>query len=210
MKVAVLSESLADEAAIRILVDGILGRQTQLITPPRLRTRGWPSVLQVLPSVLKHLHYRTDAEAFVLVVDSNDSPVHQNAHDQPGGADQQCRLCQLREVVGRVQSQLRPVSGRPPIKTAAGLAVPGIEAWYRCGLDPHVTEAAWIQALQSRTYPYTKNSLKRDVYGTDRPSLDLETQRAVEEARRLVRNLPVIEGLFPNGFGVLARGVRSW
>jgi len=209
MKVAILSESSADEAAIRILVDGILSRQTRpiAISP---QTRGLSSVFKVLPPVFKHLHYHTDTEAFVVVVDSDRSPVHQNAHEQPGGANEQCRLCQLRGVVAQVQGQLRPVPGRPPIKTAIGLAVPEIEAWYRCGLDPHVTEAAWIQALQSRIYPYTKNSLKRDVYGAERPSLELETQRAVEEARRLVRNLPVIEGLFPNGFGALARDVRSW
>ena len=76
MKVSVLSESSADEAAIRILVDGILGTETEPIPPPRLRTRGWPSVLKDVPTVVRHLHYRTDADAFVLVVDSDDSPLH--------------------------------------------------------------------------------------------------------------------------------------
>ena len=40
MKVAVLSESPADEAAIRILIDGILGRPTQSADMPPIRTRG--------------------------------------------------------------------------------------------------------------------------------------------------------------------------
>ena len=40
MKVAVLSESPADEAAIRILIDGILGRPTQPADMPPIRTRG--------------------------------------------------------------------------------------------------------------------------------------------------------------------------
>lgn len=83
MTLAVLSESQAEEAAIRILVNGILGRETRPVAGPPLRSRGWPSVLNVLPSVLKHLYYRTDAEAFVVVVDSNTSPVHQIGHNLP-------------------------------------------------------------------------------------------------------------------------------
>jgi hypothetical protein len=210
MKVAILSESPADEVALRILVEGILGMETQPIASPRLRARGWPSVLDVLPAVLKHLHYHTDAEAFVLVVDSNHSRVHQLGHEQPGCADSQCRLCRLQAVVARVHGELRPIPGRLLIKTAIGMAVPAIEAWYRCGLDPQVTEAAWTRGLQSKTYPYTKGKLKQDVYGTDRPLLELEMSCAVREASRLVQSLPFLEHSFPNGFGSLAREVRGW
>jgi len=47
MKIAVLSESPADVAAIHILIDGLLGRLTQPIEPPQQsRTRGWSVVLQ--------------------------------------------------------------------------------------------------------------------------------------------------------------------
>lgn len=210
MRVAILSESSADEAAIRILVGGILGEPTHPISPPSLRSRGWPSVRQVLPTVLKHLHYHTDAEGLILVVDSNHSPVHQSAHDETGGANPQCRLCQLREIVGRVLTHLTPVPNRPPIRTAVGLAVPAIEAWYRCGVDPHVTEAAWVLALQSGSYPYTTTSLKRAVYGTERYSLELETRCATEEAQRLAQNLNALEQMFPGGFGALASEVRNW
>src|SRR4051812_24290344 len=109
MKVAVLSESSADEAAIRILVNGILGGQTQEVPPLSYRSRGWPSVIRVLPAVLKYLHYRTDADAVVVIADSDDSPIHQSAHDQAGGEDAQCRLCQLREVVYLETRRLVPV-----------------------------------------------------------------------------------------------------
>lgn len=210
MKVAVLSESPADEAAVRILVDAILGRQTQPVGIFPLKARGWSATFAVLPTVLKHIHYRTDAEALVVVVDSDDSPVHLPTHEQPGGVVQECRLCRLRQVVDQEQKQLRPVSNRPSIKTALGVAVPAIEAWYRCGVDPHVTEAAWILALQSRSYPYTRNSLKQDVYGMERPLLALETRRATEEAQRLLQSLALLESLFPAGFGSLAREVRGW
>lgn len=210
MKLAVVSESPADEAAVRILVEGILRTQTQPIASPPLRTRGWPSILQLLPGVLKGLYYRTDAEALALVVDSNDSPSHQKAHNAPGAAHMRCRLCRLREAVAQAQSQTRHMKGRLAIKTAIGLAVPAIEAWYRCEHDPHVTEAAWVQGLQSGNYPYSKNDLKRDVYGTDRPSLAVETHHAVDEARRLVQMIDVLESSFPGGFGALASDVRRW
>jgi len=59
MKVAVLSESPADEAAVRILVSGILGRQTRAVALPLLRTRGESGVFAVLPVVFKHLHFHT-------------------------------------------------------------------------------------------------------------------------------------------------------
>jgi hypothetical protein len=211
MRVAVLSESPADEAAIRILVDGILGRQTQPIVPP-LRSRGWPSVLHNLPVVLKHLHYRTDAEALVVVVDSDRSHLHRPEHNQPGRADSACRLCQLRDIITQTQSHLRPQSSRQPpsIQTAIGVAVPAIEAWYRCGIDPHVSEGTLDQRLHTESTTHIKNSLKRDAYGTDRPSLPLETQVAIEAARLLVQNLPILEQLFPNGFGPLAHSVRTW
>jgi hypothetical protein len=86
MKLTVFSESPADDAAVRIIVDALLGIQTQSIALPTLRTRNWPSVHDDLPFVLKHLHYQTDAEAFVVVVDSDNSPIHQQTHDEPDGA----------------------------------------------------------------------------------------------------------------------------
>ena len=84
MKVAILSESGADEAAVRILVGGALGREALSVAMPPIRTRGWPSVLQVIPTIMRYLHYRTDAEALVIVADANHSPLHQLLHEEPG------------------------------------------------------------------------------------------------------------------------------
>jgi hypothetical protein len=190
MKIAVFSESSADEAAIRILVEGLLSQQAaELADLPALRTRGWPSVRQVLPTVIKALHYQTDAEALVVVVDSDLSPIHHSEHDEAGKALLKCRLCQLREVIQKTQTQLRPVANRPRLRVALGLAVPCLEAWFRYGLDAQVTEAAWLQAQPSGKYPFDGRRLKEAVYGTDRPSLELETTRMCEEARRWSRSL---------------------
>jgi hypothetical protein len=209
MKVAVFSESSADEAGIGILAQALLpGQALEGADLPALRTRGWPSVRQVLPAVLMSLHYQTHAEGLVVIVDSDLSPVHLPAHDP--AAAQGCRLCQLQQVVVATRQKLQPVPNRPPLRVALGLAVPSLEAWWRCGIDAHVTEAAWLVALQSRQFPYDVNRLKVAVYGTDRPGLDLETVRMTEEATRVAQDLARLETSFPNGFGPLAREICSW
>jgi hypothetical protein len=207
MKVAVYSESPADEAAVRILVEAVLGRKTQHM--PFSAPPGWSSVFSYLHKVLKHLHYNTDTEALVVVVDSDESTTHEPAHDQPNGANPKCRLCGLREEIFEIKKYLSAVPGRAEIKTAVGLAIPAIEAWYLCGRDPHLTEALIIQKTSAQIVPF-KKQLKRDVYGTDRPSLELEMKHAIEEATRLATMLDDLETFFPNGFGPLARDVRNW
>ena len=87
MKVAFFAESPADQAAITIFTEAILGSKTSFVSHAGLRNRGWPSVRTVLPAVLKELHYHTDAEGFVLVVDSNGSPPHVSAHEAPGTSE---------------------------------------------------------------------------------------------------------------------------
>jgi hypothetical protein len=210
MKLAVFSESPADEAAIRILTDGLLGRPTEPADLPSLRTRGWPSVRNVLPTVIKHLHYGFYADALVVVVDSDLSPVHLPEHDLARVAPEQCRLCQLRKVVNETLPILRPVKNRAPLRVGLGLAVPSLEAWLRCGHDPHVTEAAWIVALQSQQFPYDVRRLKEAVYGIDSPDLALETECMTREASRLAQELSALGKSFPNGFGGLASAVGGW
>jgi len=207
MKLVVLSESPEDETAIRILVDGILGTHTDHVAPPFLRTRGWSQLLTVLPGVLKHLHYHTDADALVVVVDSDDSVPHRQNHRLPESAS--CRVCRLRSLADQVQSDLTEVPNRSPLNTAFGLAVPALEAWLRCGTDPHAVEATLIQRPDGRTRAL-RQQLKRDVYGMDRPSPQARMARAVEEAQRLVQMLEEFERCFPDGFGSFAREVRSW
>jgi hypothetical protein len=210
MKVCILSESSADEAAIRILVDGILGKVSERIEGAPLRSRGWPAVFQVLPATIRKLYYHTDAEALVVVLDSDHTSVHVAQHEDPGKEDDECRLCTLRKKVRHVLGGLSPVKGRSELRIGLGLAVPCIEAWYLCGKNSQVGEAIWMGALQSRKPPYTRNSLKQEVYGNDTPDIEQETKCAVEESRRLANDLQRLEMLFPHGFGSLSKEVRSW
>ena len=59
MKLAILSESPADEAAIQVLVRDVL-KQPFTVVQAALRARGWPSVEQVLPAIVRHLHFKTE------------------------------------------------------------------------------------------------------------------------------------------------------
>jgi hypothetical protein len=210
MKIAYLAESPADAAALAILTEAVLGRKTEPVSHAGLRHRGWPTVRTVLPAVLKELHYHTDAEGFVLIVDSNGSPPHFKEHERPGASERQCRLCQLRRIADEIQKSVRPRATLPPLKIALGLAVPTIEAWLLCGVDSHVTEAAWINGLKQGPMPYTKKGLKQQLYGTSHPSLDVETEAMKEAASRLAENLSSLSNLFPQGFGHLQDSLKNW
>jgi len=209
MKAGILSESPADEAAVRILVEALLGKKVEILQPP-LRARGWPHVAQVLPAVLRHLQFQTDADAFVVVVDSDDTPLHDGDHADPDSFHPQCRLCQLEHAIRRTRRRWRLPGNRAPVSTATGMASPAVEAWYLCGHDHEVGEESWRRCLNRGQCLFTRRDLKWRVYGTPRPPLPLETRRAVEEARRLMSGLEQLEAAFPVGFGHLARSVRGW
>lgn len=210
MRIAVVSESPADEAAIKILVDVILEAETELVSSPRLRPQGWPSVVGLLPIIIKHLHYQTDADAFVAVVDSDDSAVHLRRHEGSELTFPNCRLCRLRYLIRNEMDGLASVPNRPLMKCAIGIAVPSIEAWYQCGIDTHVNEATWVRYLESEHITYDRQSLKRAVYGSDRPNLATEIRAASEASQRLVTNIELLNQLFPDGFGTLLRDLRGW
>lgn len=207
MKVALLSESPADETALRVLVSAVLAAPPVFVAPG-FRARGWPHVVQVMPAVLRHLHFNTDTDALVVVVDADDSVVHGQDHDRPGYFHPHCRMCHLRAVYRQTTKKLPPAHGRARVLRAVGVAVPAIEAWYLCGRDDAVTEAAWQAGRESGRAPYTRAELKVRVYGTDRPSLPFETGRALEEVARHRPDTRRLEHEFP-GFAALARDLRD-
>ena len=209
MKVAILSESPADEAAIRVLVEGILGSPIHQVQAG-LRARGWPNVAQILPAIVRHLYFNTTAEGLVVVVDSDDSVVHTIDHEAPNYYHPLCRMCQLRGIFRRTAKKFPPVNGRMRLLRCVGVAVPAVEAWYLCGRDDSVNEAAWVNGQAKGIIPYTRRELKRRVYGTERPSLPFETERALKEVRRHRGDFRRLEFDFPIGFGLLAQDLRGW
>ncbi len=206
MKVALLSESPADEAALRILVAAVIGPVR--FVAQGFRARGWPNVVQLLPSVIRHLHFNTDVDVLVAVADSDDSVVHTDVHERPNYFHPQCRVCQMRAVFRQTSRKLPPAHGRDRVLRGVGVAVPAIEAWYLCGRDPEVTEAAWLDGQATGRQPYSRAELKYRVYGTDRPSLPHEIDCALREVARHRADPRRLEHDFP-GFGALARDLRA-
>jgi hypothetical protein len=96
------------------------------------------------------------------------------------------------------------------LKIALGIAVPAIEAWFLCGVDPHVSEAVWFNGMKTGQMPYAKSGLKEQLYGTSHPSLPIETEAMKAAATRLAANLSGLKHLFPAGFGNLESDLRSW
>jgi hypothetical protein len=143
MKVALLSESPADEAVLRVLVEAVLGARPQFAAAG-FRARGWPNVAQILPAVIRHLHFNTATDVLVVTCDSDDSVVHHAAHDAPGYFHPQCRMCQLRAVFRQTTKKLPPAHGRARVLRVVGVAVPALEAWLLCGRNQNVSEAAWV------------------------------------------------------------------
>lgn len=208
MKVALLSESPADEAVLRVLVEAVLGAAPTFVSPG-LRARGWPNVGQILPAVIRHLHFNTDTDALVVSCDSDDSVVHTEVHDAPGYFHPHCRMCQLRGIFHRTTKKLPEAHGRARVLRGVGIAVPALEAWLLCGREAGVTEAAWLEGQKKNRPPYARWELKQRVYGTDRPSLPHEISCAMRELERIGRDPRRLENDFP-GFAYLASDMRNW
>jgi hypothetical protein len=209
MKIGYYCESPADQAAMAVFTQGIRGDPSEPINRD-LEARPVPAFFSALDAVFRGVHYNSDAEGLVVVVDCDDTELHDAAHDEPKGSAEKCRLCQARKIITQAQNQVKPRQGRPGLKVAIGLAVPAIEAWYLVGKNHQVGEAAWKVGLEARRPPFTRPQLKKLVYGTDIPSLELETEHALNEARRIIQNMKAIETAFPAGFGLMAQEIRSW
>jgi hypothetical protein len=211
MNVAIVSESPADETAIRILVDAITGRTNKAVASGRIRPGGWSGVIQAIEVELKSLHYRGEADALITVVDSDDSPIHEESHEIPGQQIPECRVCQILEVVRRAQASLRQIEGRKPVDIAVGLSVPAIEAWLLYGTDPHIVEGRYERELKSGAdLKSARVRLKRQLYGTATPPRSKMMEVMPCEAIRLASNISALEAAFPKGFGRFARQIRSW
>ncbi len=211
MKIAIVSESPADEAIVKVFVEAILDTHVDLIEQP-IRPRGWPSVIKLLPAITRHLHYRTPAQALVVVVDSDHTPPI-NAHDDARG-ETQSRLAAVRECLDETVEHLKPLPRRKRMATAVGLAVPAIEAWLLCGTVRRASEDAWMRFLKRHPHPARlrgwKRGLKRRLYGTSRPTVRMSTVQGVIAAEKQVRDLARMRQRFEIGFGALIDDLRRW
>jgi hypothetical protein len=209
MKIVFFGESPADQAALRVFTEGILGEPPELVDMS-LEGHGVTGVLKALSGVFLGVYYNSDAEGLVVAVDGDDTDMHDSDHDKLAEGREGCRLCQVRKIITQARKHLRAKPGRPGLKVAIGVAVPAIEAWYLVGKEHQVGEAAWRAGVAANRPPFTRSKLKELAYGNTRPSLELEMECAVREAQRIIGDIRAIETAFPIGFGLMASDIRSW
>jgi len=210
MKIAILSESQGDEQGIRILLEAICSPIRAEWHTLRLRHPGVQGLLGGIGITLRGLHYHSDVDGLAVVVDSDDTSAHDSSHDLSQQSAATCRYCTIHRAIQQEQANLKPLPNRAPLKIAIGLAVPAIEAWYRCGVDKHCSEQAFVRQLDGgKSLKTARDDLKREVYGTTRPSTSQEAEQATAAAKRLVQDLASLERQFPN-FALLAKSIRSW
>jgi hypothetical protein len=205
-EILLIGESIADERALHPLV--MAGYGAACAPRSVLQTRGAPSVLHLFRVALQVAYYQTDAVGLVVCVDANSMPMHNPAHEL-GGADPRCRVCFLRKVRADWEARRRVRPERGAMHVAIGCAAPAIEAWLRFGLDPRLNEV-WAGQLGASHRDMAKRQLKRDVYGTDDPSLDLEVSGMEREARRLVARIDDLAQAFPHPFGSMLAAIRRF
>jgi hypothetical protein len=209
MRIGFFCEPPADQAALAVFTEGILGQPPEPINMD-LEGHGVTGVLNALDGVFRGVHYNSNAEGLVVVVDCDDTELHDPAHDEPGGGGERCRYCQIHKIITQAKKQLKARQGQTTLRVAVGLAVPAIEAWFLVGKEAQVGEAAWRVGLEAGRRPFTRPRLKALVYGTERPSLEHAPECAVREARRIIADLHAMETAFPIGFGLMAQEIRSW
>lgn len=206
MEIALLGESIADERALHLLVSAAYG---SAFTPRAVvQARGVASVLKLFSVALQVAYYKTDAVGFVVCVDANGMPMHAAIHES-GGADPKCRVCLLRSALADWEGRRRVRPERGAMHVAIGCAAPAIESWLRFGLDPKVNEV-WACQLEPSHRDMAKRQLKRDVYGTDDPSLDAEAAGMEREARRVGQRIDDLARAFPVGFASMLAAIRRF
>lgn len=148
----------------------------------------------------------------VVVVDSDDSPLHQIEHELPGQLHPGCRICMLQHDAVQTLSRFGPrPSSRLPLKIAFGTPCPAIEAWYLCDRYSHNTEADWQRRLQhNRSLKPDRDQMKISVYGKLRLLPVEHKALAIAAGSQLVNRLTELERDFPGGFGTLRRHLGSW
>jgi hypothetical protein len=209
LRLALLTEAGTDDVVAQTIVQFLSGRPTEIVTPLIAPARGWPAVRDQVPGFVKGAYYHTDADAIVVLVDSDLSTPHSAEHDTVG-AVRGCRLCELRTMVRETLSGVSPVTGRAMPRTAVGVAVPAIEAWLLAGLDSRASEASWAQAQREARFFQIKRALKLAAYGAARVGEQVAIPRARHLILEALRKGDLLRQSFPAGFGAFADDILAW
>src|SRR5207247_7163467 len=112
LMVGFFCESLAVQSAMAVFTEGILGTPSEPINMD-LEAHSVPGFFSALDGVFRGVHYNSDAEGLIVVVDCDDTELHDPAHDKAEGGGDDCRLCQARKIIARARRQLKARRGGP-------------------------------------------------------------------------------------------------
>jgi len=112
MKIAIFGESSTDDAVIEILAQAIIGEEIEFISAPRLEIRdtkrgGSANMYKHLRNFFRYWYYSTEAEYLIMIIDSDDTPIHQIEHEEEGKENEKCRLCALRQNIKKSNRRYR-------------------------------------------------------------------------------------------------------
>jgi hypothetical protein len=188
VRIAFLSESDVDEAALAEFCAAVVGRKVERVPCSARVRRGWPALKTTLGPALRSLKL-SDAELVVVCADGDGTDPN-----QPGD-----RRAQLEHIVVQAGMAARVV---------VALAVPMIEAWWLAPSNPELHEQGWF-GRRDRNPGYDKLDLKRRLYGTDRP-LRTDMMRVMPDAARAAAAHHRSLGTrFPLGLGPLLRRLEE-
>jgi len=179
MEIAFVGESSADAAGVNKLTEALFGPQVTRCDIPVNVRGGWPALLNDLPTVIRATYFKTNAFGLVVVVDSDGTSLHPSSPDN--------RRVIIDHLIATSRATGR--NDRGPLRVAVGIAVPCIEAWWLAHENSAISEHTWFNRHTHPGAPYNKLDLKRQLYGTTVPSIDLETRKMIEAAEIAARNV---------------------
>src|SRR5260370_17261276 len=109
-----------------VFTEGILGEPPEPINMD-LEAHSVPGFFRSLDGVYRGVHYNSDADGLIVVVDSDDAVLHSDAHDALGAAEDRCRYCQIRKIIQRAGNQFKPRQLSPNLKVPLCAPVPPIQ-----------------------------------------------------------------------------------
>ncbi len=208
MKIGYYRESPADSSSHGNLRGGNSRRRGATDSTLDLEAHSVPGFFSALNSVFRGVHYNSDADGLVIVVDADHTELHDPSHDTNTAKD--CRYCQASNIIQRARTQLQPRIGRPELKVAIGVTLPSIRSWVIVWQIDEVGEAAWKTSLASGKRLFTSQNLKKWCTARIAPRSNWRRNVRSRETLRIRENLKSIEDAFPIGFGLLAQEIRSW
>ena len=208
MRVVVVGESPYDRAAVLALSEIVVGQPLVPLDGPPLIAHGADAAIKLVTAVV-HNAVTEGADGLIVVVDGDDTTAHKPDHRR-GQLEESCRLCRIHAKIDRALHDMRFRLGNRQFRTAAGIAIPAIEAWALLGTDPRASEAAWALARAERRSRHIRPGLKERLYGAVAPPSnagELLTDALVRVARNSLSDLEVF---FPTGFKPLVDDLRRW